>query len=418
MFSARRLARLAAAPLAIAALLTALPSGDATAGRRPSRAAASATAGDFTPTGRIVQRWRATNGAKERTLTQAQAVAIARRADVIVAKATQFAPHLAAIRAANRDVALLVYLNGAFTGQDRSYPEPLYAHNAQGERLFSREWQKWMMDVGNPDWAAAVAEECADDLRASGYDGCYVDMLGTAPLTDGYVSSPPINPATGAVWTKNDYVAATTAIGARVERANSSSIVVGNGLANGKRYFTAPGATAPLLNGLDGANAEGWIRGANQGATQFRKEREWLKDVDMLVHAGARGKTVLAMTKVWVAATAAQVDRWHRYALASFLLGNDGNSYFSFYSDRNRQSIAEASAPHAWDDLDVGQPAGPYTKVNGAYRRDFTKGIALVNPTGGTVTVRLPGTHTNLDGTPVTSVTLTPNTGEVLLKST
>ena len=334
-----------------------------------------------------------------------------------MAKATQFAPHLAAIRAANPNVVVLVYLNGAFTGQDRSYPEALYAHDAQGERIFSREWQKWMMDVSNPDWAAAVAKECADDLKASGYHGCYVDMLGTAPLTDGYVSSPPINPATGAVWTKNDYVAATSALGARVERANASFIVVGNGLANGKRYFTAPGATARLLTGLDGGNAEGWIRGANQGVEQFRKEREWLKDVDMLVNAGAKGKTVLAMTKLWVAATPAQVDRWHRYALASFLLGNDGNSYFSFYSDRNRHSITEASTPHRWDDLDVGQPTGPYAKVNGVYRRNFTGGIAFVNPTAVPVTVTLPRAYTDLDGAEVTSVTLAPNTGEVLQPS-
>lgn len=404
--SSRRLLTSAlAVPLTVAGLLVGLPTGDAGA------------AGDFVLNGQIHRRWVATQGASDKTVTRDQALTIARRFEVVVAAARTFPAHLSAMRNANPRLAVLVYLNGAFTSDTRSYPEAYYAHDANGERIFSRKWKKWMMDVSNPDWAAEVAQECKADLELSGYDGCYVDMLGTAPLTDGYVSKPPINPATGRVWTKDEYVAATTAIGAKVERANSSYIVVGNGLANGKRYFAKDGATAPLLNGLDGANAEGWIRGANQAINQFRREVDWKKDVDMLVHAGSRGKSVLAMTKVWVSATQAQIDRWHKYALASFLLGNDGNSFFSFYADRDRQSIEEASTPHRWDGVDVGTPSGAYRRLpNGAYRRDFSEGVALVNPTASNVTVELSRPLVDLDGVERTSVVLPANTGEVLVE--
>jgi len=382
-----------------------------------SPAGATVTTGDFVPTGRFMQRWVATNGAKDQTLTQEQAEAIARRTEVVVARERAFKPYLAAMRAVNPRVKVLVYLNGAFSGKDRIYPDDHYARDKDGNRIFSTKWDRWMMDVGNTSWSASVAQECTDDIAWTGYDGCYVDMLGTAPLLDGYVSTKPINPATGAVWTANDYVAATSAIGANAEAANSSHIVVGNGLSNGKKYYALSGATAPLLNGLDGGNAEGWIRGANQGITQFRKEGEWRKDVDMLVDAGRRGSSVLAMTKVWVTSTPEQIERWHKYAFASFLLGTDGKSYFSFYADPAGQSMVEASTAHRWDAVDVGVPTGAYAKKNGVYRRDFSNGIALVNPTTATVTVPLGGTYLDLAGSARTSVTLTANTAEVLRRS-
>ena len=371
--------------------------------------------GSFASTGDALQRWVATNGAQDQTVTQAEAKAIARRFDVVVARQRTFAPYVSAMRRANPRLLLLVYLNGVFSSPERSYPEAMYAHDARGERLYSTKWKRWMMDVGNPRWADNVAEECTHDLAASGYDGCYVDMLGTAPLNEGYVSSTPVNPRTGTAWTKDEYIAATSAIGSTVERANSRAVVVGNGLANGKRYFAPHGSTAPLLNGLDGGNAEGWIRGAHQAVNTFRKEVDWRRDVDMLVHAGQRGRSVLAMTKVWVRATQPEIDRWHKYALASFMLGNDGRSFFSFYSDRDRQSLLEARTAHPWDDLAIGAPTGAYRKADGVYRRDFTNGTALVNPTGSPATVRLGGTYRDLDGVIRSSVTLPPNTGEVLL---
>lgn len=394
------------------ALSVAVAVGVVVAGQLPADAALAS--GEFVHTGRLMKRWVATNGAKDQTVTQAQAEAIARRTEVLVARERAFKPYLAAMRVVNPGVKVLVYLNGAFSGKDRTFPENFYAHDKDGNRIFSTKWDRWMMDVGNNSWSASVAQECTDDIAWTGYDGCYVDMLGTAPLLDGYVSTKPINPATGAVWTADEYVAATSAIGANAERTNGGHIVVGNGLSNGKKYYALSGATAPLLNGLDGGNAEGWIRGANQGITQFRREGEWRKDVDMLADAGRRGSSVLAMTKVWVSGTPEQIERWHKYAFASFLLGTDGRSYFSFYADPAGQSMVEASTPHRWDGVDLGAPSGAYFKKTGVYRRDFSNGISLVNPTTATVTVNLGRSYIDLAGTARTSVTLTANTAEVL----
>jgi hypothetical protein len=51
------------------------------------------------------------------------------------------------------------------------------------------------------------------------------------------------------------------------------------------------------------------------------------------------------------------------------------------------------------------------------YRRTFTKGIALVNPTTSTYTVSLGGSYKDLDGVRRTSITMAPHTGEVLVKA-
>ena len=116
-----------------------------------------------------------------------------------------------------------------------------------------------------------------------------------------------------------------------------------------------------------------------------------------------------------VSATAApeQIDRWHKYALASFLLGTNGHSYFNFST---ANTVAGVFIDHPWDRVQVGGPVNRYAKVRGVYRRDFSAGIALVNPTTASVTLSLGGTYRDLSGVERTSITLTPNTGDVLVK--
>ena len=130
----------------------------------------------------------------------------------------------------------------------------------------------------------------------------------------------------------------------------------------------------------------------------------------MLGDAGPRGKSVLAMTKIWhTSATDAQKAAVHRYALASFLLGTDGNQYW-FWSDRGYDGTAAQDT--AYEHVNVGQPLAPYAKVGAAYVRHFTNGVAVVNPTANPVTVDLGDTYRSLDGVTAAAVTLAPYTGD------
>jgi hypothetical protein len=66
----------------------------------------------------------------------------------------------------------------------------------------------------------------------------------------------------------------------------------------------------------------------------------------------------------------------------------------------------------------IGAATGPMKSARGAYSREFTNGLAIVNPSGASVTVNLPaGTYKTVDGkVEGPAVTLRPSTGLVLLK--
>jgi hypothetical protein len=366
-----------------------------------------------------LKRWAATmdGGTTAQAVTQDQAVADAKSLDLIVARKGTFTPYLAAMRSANPSVKVLVYLNGAYAQQNQgpssgAYPSTWYARDAYGQPVTSKSEGNWLMDVSNQSWLQDRAQTCTSYASSSGYDGCYVDMLGASSVAPGYVSSPPVNPATKQTWTSHDWLAATSKVGAAVKSADSSRMIMGNGLQNGRQYFTSPDQTSVLLNGIDGGNAQGWIRGANDAITSFPSAANWKQDVDMLVDAGAKGKSVLTMTKVWgVNATQDQVDAVHRFALASFMLATNGNQYFDFDANQTDGAVVP---DHAYDHVNVGPPTGAYALKTNVYVRYFTNGIAVVNSSKtNTYTFSLGGTYRNLQGQSVSSVTLTPDSGDV-----
>ena len=368
----------------------------------------------------VLKRWAATMGGGDanQVLTVEGARRNAQNYDLVAGLARTMGPHVDAMRAVNPGITLIAYLNGAYAQSNQAdrYPDAWYARDASGAKVTSKSFGNYLMDVSHEGWIANRVAECGKHLAAYGFDGCYVDMLGGASLDDGYTSAKPINPATGAVWTVPDFIAATSALAASVKSGNPGAFIVANGLSNGQMYFDpAGGPTARLLDGINGGNAQGWNRGTSQPVTRYRREGPWKKDVDMLVNAGSRQRSVLAMTKVWgVPSTAAQRAAVHRYALASFLLGTDGKQYF-FFSDTDGQS---AVAPdYAYDHVYVGEPIGPYVRVaSGAYVRKFSAGVAVVNPTSATVSYDLRGPFRSLDGVVTSSVVrLPPNTGDVFV---
>jgi hypothetical protein len=131
----------------------------------------------------------------------------------------------------------------------------------------------------------------------------------------------------------------------------------------------------------------------------------------MLRDAGAQGKSVLVLTKLWARATEAQTKRWHRFALASFLLGDDGRSYFFFTASRRR----DPTRGHPLWNVDLGDPLSSYATIGGVYQREFEYGKVLVNPTNTRISIELGGLYVNLSGTSIRRVALGPHGTAVLL---
>jgi hypothetical protein len=374
------------------------------------------------PPPNALKRWAATNGGgpQAQTPTLAQAVAAATDYDLILATKNSYPPYVAQMRQANPDLKIVAYLNGTYAQSDQgsAYPDSWYAKAADGSKVRSKKFGNYLMDPTSQGWIQSRIQTCTQYAAGAAYDGCYLDMLGNATMGAGYDTAVPINPATGKAWTRPQWIADTSQLGATVATAVPSFLVVGNGIANGNQYFDpASGPTSVLLNGLAGANAQGFIRSETDALTSFRSVKAWKNDVDMLANAGAKGRFVMAMTKVGRPATAAQMQQVHRYALASFLLGTNGTQYFYFSPNGNDDGVDAPDTPD--DHVNPGTPLAAYSALpNGAYVRRFTAGYAAVNPGTATVTVNLGGTYVDLDGNAVQQATLPPHTGMVFTTST
>lgn len=348
-------------------------------------------------------------------LTLDQALDIARRYDLVVVNGPKFTPYLTAMRTVNPSLKVLMYENAAFAqkSEGSKYPASWYAQSLAGNWVTSTYFGNYFMDIRNPGWAQDDVARCRSDLTVNKYDGCYFDMLLPAPLLPGYLTALPVDPKTGQVWTNPAFTAAIRDLAATLRAALTDIPLGGNALTTGGRYFATDGTSnAPLLDVLDVGHDEIWLRGGSQSVSKYPTEKEWLRSVNMLVEAASRGKQVQAQTKLWTSATAAQAAAWHRYVVASFLLGTDGNSYLNFSVS---QTLAALTADSPYDRVDVGTPLGGFAKVDGVYQRQFTGGVSMVNPTAAAVTVPLTAAYRTLDGVTVTgSLVLGPNSGEVL----
>ena len=372
----------------------------------------SATAG--LPSGKI-QLWSNENSASTHNPTLAEALEDAAAFDLITPLKGTYRKFVPEMKAVNPDLILLSYMNGALAQSSEGdvYPDEWYLKDATGARVVSGSWGNYLMNPASEGWIGNRISTAQEFIAFSGYDGVLMDVMGTAPIDEDYSSGVPINPATGQAWTKAEWLAATSNVAARVKTAIAPKIVFVNGLGSGPRYFNPAASSSQLLDGIDGGHAEAFLRNAKEPITRYPTAKNWIKEIEMLTDAAARGKTVLTLTKVWAEGTQAEKDAWHRYALASFLLGAGENTYFTFQYARDDDPTITRPI---WS-TNVGSPLGTYSELaNGAYSRNFANGISLVNPTTATVTVPLGGTYLTLEGALVTTMTLAPNQGDVLIR--
>lgn len=382
MDMAERLHRAGIVAVAMVAtiVLTAVPAG-ADAAPQPAPPAASdlATRADHVPV------WAADFMAGAVTVSRERAIRQARHFDMIVALKGTYATYADDMRAANPDLTLLVYLNGvmAQSNQGSAYPDAWYATDAAGNRVKSLGFGNFLMKPNQPGWAQDVADRCTTFLKESHYDGCFLDVLGTAPLNSWYVTSLPVNPATGKAWTEGAWLAATRHIADATRAANGQAPVYGNGLTDGTRYFDDV-PTSTLLKSLDGGMAESFVRDATAPVQEFRQHDAWTADVRMLVDAAQRRSDTLTITKVWTAASARQRTAIQRYALGTFLLGYEpGHGSFSFRDDHGLTRYRPL-----WS-VNLGDPIGAAHRVGGGFVRQFENGVVVVNPTAARIHVGL-----------------------------
>jgi hypothetical protein len=333
------------------------------------------------------------------------------------------APMIPALKAKNPNLKALVYKNLSFTvsytcsgGADNArlptgvgYCDANSNHadwfltDPGGARINSRYFtQHWLMDVGNPAYQNLWRENVAADLRAGGWDGVFADDT-DASIAWHLGSRTIARYPNDAAWR-----AATRSMLANVGPALRSS-----------GFLVVPNLSAPWASNYDAqATWRDWIQFTSGAAQEYYTKwgttsSSWFAGSDWTYRQQFQAITEQA-GKIFLGITYAPKSdvRSMQYARANFLL---------FHEPRNGGAlIFEATDPEAQDPFaahwtsDVGEPKGARFQAGAAWRRNFTGGTVLVNPSSSTVTVQLGGSYLLQNGSSVTSLTLGPTSGAVL----
>ena len=324
------------------------------------------------------------------------------------------------LKAANPNIKVLAYKNMAATysyacadGVDKLYPAGVgycdanahhpdwFLKDTTGARIQFCDYDGlWQMDVGDVGYQVAWATDVAADLRARGFDGVEIDDVN-------WTQQSHLCGRTIAKYPRNgDYAAATRSFLARVGPALKS-----------KGFLVLPNIALPYSS----TNYETWsdwisfTSGAIQehfskwgtGTTLQFGDADWKWRRGFLPLTEKAGKIFLGITYAPMTDVRSMV-----YARANFLLDWDGGPSALIFepSDPEQQDPYAA----AWTQ-DIGTPLAPPYQVGAAWRRDFTGGTVVVNPsTVGTQTVSLGRPYSSADGSTVTSISVGPLTAAIL----
>ena len=330
-----------------------------------SRATATATSGLPASTSIGVHEF---NGLQDLTssLTLAQAVQAATSSDVVSATAGQLARYAAAMKAANPKLILLVYVNGGYSkaGTAGSYPASEYAKSLAGAYITSTTWHNILMNPLSSGWQQHVIDQCKASMAAD-VSGCWLDQTSCAPLTSGFDTAHPANPATGVTYSKSQWAAAVRRELSAVQAGIGTAPVYSNTYCSGQSFYGFPMSS---VNGATshGFEAEHWFTAQPANA---EKLRVWRQGINMLIQGQAAGKVVT------VSGSYPTTGNWPGYITASYLLGDNGAALTSY------------DAPVPADFL--GAPTETHTTVAGyvhgsVYARTYQNGIVIVNPTATT----------------------------------
>lgn len=351
-------------------------------------------------------------------VSQAQANLDA-RFPILIAHQKKYHDRVPGMKAAHPDCRVLIYSNGtAFYRTDLA--DACYAHDTQGRRIAITGWaaqSTWLMEPTSAAWRTQLASQALAGLTYGGYDAVYVDVLGGAGVSPGYVSAVPKNPTTGTAYTKPEWLKACRDLATTIQHATGKQ-VLGNGWQGGPSYFStsAPSSimSSPDAAGrrIDGGDAEGWLRGATQSPAVYPSEARWKQEVALLTDAGGHGVSAFVILKLWTTWTQAQRDAWLEFSAATLLMGNQGSAYLMFTDVKP----GKATTWRPFYDVDIGAATGQMTNpAAGLYRRNFAGGVALANLGASSQTIPLGASYTRIPRTTTAStVTLGPKSAAVL----
>ncbi|GAB2755390.1 hypothetical protein GCM10027020_04530 [Nocardioides salsibiostraticola] len=368
------------------------------------------------PGGAVPRDWAPLFMSANHSYSRAEAVTLAKKYDLIVAIPSGIRKHTAAMRAANGNLNILAYSNAvlASSSQIKGLPETAFSHDTSGGRVIAPGFGTYMMNPANVQWRVRANQLCRDRVNSGKFDGCLVDVLTLGIFAKNFVSSVPVNPNTGRKFTEGEYRGEVIALARDLRERSGDLVQIGNMVENSYRYWKADVTSRPIVSSAPGAQMEDFLRGSFNASDKFPSLGTWRDEVRVITDMESQGKTGLFTTKLWSGASQARIKQWHGYAMATFLMGANGNSFFAFTSSRDRAGASGMNHRYRLPNLGTAYGA-MYRQSAGAYVRSYANGMAAVNPTQRAVRVQIKGVMRRLDGSVVSgSFTLPARSGEAL----
>lgn len=320
-----------------------------------------------------------------------------------------------AIRAANPNTKILMYQNSAFIENDCTTQTDSPVNTCQANSG-NQQWYleqngaplqacdypgKYWADIGNTSYQQAWLAGAASSAKKEGFDGVFLDDTNTHPghCEDGSLQK----------YTDVQYGDAMLSF-LKYQYAGLKSdglLVVPNISADA--WTTSEESIEEQMAPYTNAVFQEMFMNWDASTPTLFSGSQWSAVMQQMINVS---KVTSYYANTYDSSFNAQTMDYGR---ASFLLGWNGDTTSASQFYINNSNTTSSYNP-IWA-ASVGTPTNTYYELsNGAWRRDFTGGIVLVNPSASaTATVSLGGTYTNTaNSSKVTSVTLGPTTGAIL----
>lgn len=280
-------------------------------------------------------------------------------------------------------------------------PSSWFLTDIDGKRIqYSGYEGHWLMDVGNPNYQHAWADNVLLSVAKYGFDGVLMDNA--LWFRDAY-GTPPAKYATNDAY-RAAYRSMLAAVQDKV--AGSGKLLLAN-LSNARRV---PGGWQSYMQYLDGAWDEWWTVFSDTNRLPAGPEC-WETAVAQVEENERAGKYTL----VQLHCTPNTLASW-LYGWASYLLVNGARSAIAEVATTDGYGMpSQWHTEYRWD---LGAPLGPRELVSAnVWRRRFERGIALVNANkmgSAAVTVPLNGIYFDRTGATRTYMALSGCSGVVL----
>jgi hypothetical protein len=283
--------------------------------------------------------------------------------------------------------------------------------DSSGQYIKNVAYGAYVGDIGNAAYQQRFIDNMSVRLPQNGNEGIFLDDVISTPalLTGG---AWPAKYPTQDAW-EDAMVSFVAKVGGTLRARGYYVLAHANGWLpgdansdNGVNNALFWGRLAPHVSGLE---SEYWVQDPTNEARLRASGAAWYQQWDGHVNFATVAQNGGADFFALMYGSTSSLETM-RYGKASFLLMWDGSGgAFVFEADGDPWNAE-------WT-MDIGQPSGARYQVGVGWRREYTSGTALVNPSPtASQTFALGGTYTRADGTAVTSVTLAPTTGLVLRK--